>query len=195
MNDYLPLNYLNHILYCPRRFWYMYLCGEIAVNAPMLEGSLQHAVRADRPGHETDDRGRVVHRRIWLWSERYHTAGFADLVEQEPHTGELIPVEYKHGKQGKWDNDQVQLCAQALCLEEMTGRTISHGEIFYYRSRRRITVPFDTPLRQLTVQTITQAQTLRHQNTIPAPTKETQKCTHCSIQPICLPTETAQLNK
>ncbi len=203
MNDPFPLSYLNQFAYCPRRFWYMYVQGEIEVNAPMLEGSLQHQNRADKPGQETDDMGRTIQRRLWVWSDRLQIAGFTDFVESTPHTSHLIPhtshliphtshlipVEYKHGQKGKWDNDEIQLCAQALCLEEMTGHTISQGEIFYWRSRRRITVPFDISLRQQTEATIVQVQTLLTNNAIPNPISERQKCEHCSIQPICLPDE------
>jgi CRISPR-associated exonuclease Cas4 len=200
--DYLPLSYLNQILYCPRRFWYMYVQGEIEINAPMLEGTYQHQTRADRAGSETDEHGRTVHRRLWVWSDRFNIAGFADFVEEEPlHNSSpiihnsLVPVEYKHGQKGKWDNDNVQLCAQALCLEEMTGQAIGWGEIFYWRSRRRITVPFDSQLRQMTEQTIQQTFQLLAQNTIPPPVAEKQKCTLCSIQPICLPQEVNHINQ
>lgn len=191
--SYLPLSYLNHLIYCPRRFWYMYVQGEIAINAPMLEGTFQHQTRADKPGQETDDRGRSVRRRLWAWSDRLQIAGFADFVEAEGSV--LIPVEYKHGQQGKWDNDNIQLCAQALCLEEMTGQSIEQGEIFYWRSRRRITVPFDTELRQMTETAVAQAHELTQTNKIPSPITERKKCQHCSIQPICLPDEVTQLKQ
>jgi len=171
----------------------MYVQGEIAVNAPMLEGSLQHSTRADKVGKDTDDRGRLVRRRLWVWSEQYKIAGFADLVEQEGD--QLIPVEFKHGKKSKWDNDQIQLCAQALCLEEMTGSAVPQGEIFYWKSRRRIQVPFDTTLRQLTIKTIEQANQLLQQNRLPDPIQESKKCTYCSIQPICMPAEVQKLTK
>lgn len=203
----LPLSYLNQLVYCPRRYWYMYIQGEIAINAPMLEGTYQHQTRADKPGQETDsDPGsptaRTIHRRLWVWSDRLQIAGFADFVETEPlHNSSLtihnslIPVEYKHGKKAKWHNDQIQLCAQALCLEEMTGQTIGQGEIFYWRSRRRITVPFDETLRRLTETAVSQAHQLSQTNTIPPPISERNKCKHCSIQPICLPNEVEQLKK
>ena len=205
--SYLPLSYLNQLTYCARRFWYMYVQGEIEINAPMLEGTYQHETRADKPGHDTDDHGRTVHRRLWVWSDRLQIAGFADFVAIEkgheenatatsppssliPHPSSLlIPVEYKHGQQGKWDNDNIQLCAQALCLEEMTGQNITHGEIFYWRSRRRVTVPFDTELRQMTETAVSLAHHLLTTNQIPPPITERQKCQHCSIQPICLPQE------
>jgi CRISPR-associated exonuclease Cas4 len=153
-----------------------------------------------------------------VWSERLQIAGFADFVEVvsgegggERGEGEegrakgeergargggqqrIVPVEYKHGKKGQWDNDDIQLCAQALCLEEMTGQTISQGEIFYWRSRRRVTVPFDDNLRQMTETAVQQAQQLIRANDIPPPIAERQKCKHCSIQPICLPDEVEKL--
>lgn len=197
MEDYLPISTLNKMVYCPRRFWYMHMQGEIELNADMLEGLYQHQTRADKPGAETDDHGRTIHRRLWVWSDRLQIAGFADFVETTPgpNPQTLIPVEYKHGQQGKWDNDNIQLCAQALCLEEMTGRPIPHGEIFYWRSRRRVTVPFDNQLRQMTETAVAHAHQLTQQNHIPAPITERQKCRHCSIQPICLPDEVTQLKQ
>lgn len=191
MEDYLSISSLNKLVYCPRRFWYMYIQGELEINADMLEGSLQHQTRADRVGSETDDQGRAIHRRLWVWSERLQIAGFADFVESDGRSH--IPVEYKHGQQGKWDNDNIQLCAQALCLEEMTGQNIPHGEIFYWRSRKRITVPIDDTLRQQTKTAVNQAHQLTTATHIPAPVQEKHKCKHCSIQPICLPHEVAYL--
>lgn len=195
----LPLSYLNHLIYCPRRFWYMYVQGELAVNAPMLEGSLLHE-RADRVGQETDDRGRLVQRRVWVWSDRLQIAGFADFVEEKLiHNSSfllhnsLVPVEYKHGQKGKWDNDEIQLCAQALCLEEMTGQPVPQGEIFYWRSRRRVTVAFDAGLRQQTETAVSHAHHLLTTNQIPDPIHERHKCKQCSLQPICLPDEVKQL--
>jgi CRISPR-associated exonuclease Cas4 len=195
MNDegYLSLSYLNHLIYCPRRFWYMYVQGEIAINAPMLEGTYQHQTRADKPGIETDENGRTIRRRIWVWSDRLNIAGFADFVESEG--SQFIPVEYKHGQKGKWSNDEIQLCAQALCLEEMTGQPVEKGEIFYWRSRRRVTVPFDAKLRLATEQAIEQAHQLMAGSAIPAPIRERHKCTHCSMEPICLPKEVDLLNR
>lgn len=195
VSDYLPINYLNHLSYCPRRFWLMYVQGEIAVNAPMLEGSLQHHKRADIAGHETDDRGRQVQRRVWVWSDRLKIAGIADFVEVDPESSLLIPVEYKHGHKGKWDNDQIQLCAQALCLEELFDLQIPHGEIFYWRSRKRIKVPFDVTVRAKTTAMIERAFRLMHQGVMPdpIPIEEKHKCQHCSMEPICLPAEVRQL--
>jgi CRISPR-associated exonuclease Cas4 len=201
MNEdtYLPIATLNKFVYCPRRFWYMFIQGEIELNAAMLEGLLQHENRADKPGAETDDQGRIIQRRVWVWSDRLQIAGFADFVETRDDKL-LIPVEYKHGQQGKWDNDQAQLCAQALCLEEMTGQAIPYGEIFYWRSRRRVTIQFDDALRQRTETAVTQAHALAalaltNPAAIPAPITERRKCKECSIQPICLPDEVGKLRR
>lgn len=191
MENYFPLSYLNHLAYCPRRFWYMYVQGEIAINAPMLEGTIQHDTRAHQPGKETDRHGRTVQRRIWVWSDRLQLAGFADFVEEQ--AGELVPVEYKHGKQGRWDNDRIQLCAQALCLEEMTGQSVTKGEIFYWRSRRRLDICFDRQLRQATEFTLSEARALLATGSVPPPIDDRSKCPHCSIEPICLPDEVVQL--
>jgi CRISPR-associated exonuclease Cas4 len=191
VESYFPLSYLNQFVYCPRRFWYMYVQGELAVNAPMLEGTLQHGARADQPGKETDRQGRSVQRRVWVWSERLQIAGFADFVEEQE--GEPVPVEYKHGKQGRWNNDRIQLCAQALCLEEMTGKALVNGEIFYWGSRRRVDVHFDHALRQATEKAIRAVHDLLAAGVMPGPINERAKCKRCSIEPICLPQEVVLL--
>ncbi len=187
--DYLPLSYLNQLLYCERRFWYMYVLGELAVNAALLEGTLRHE-HADQPGTERIEEGRVV-RRLAVYSDRLRINGFCDLVEETG--GVLRPVEYKRGKQGRWDNDQVQLCSQALCLEERTGRTVPAGEIFYYRSRHRSEVPFTAELRAETEAAVTRVFALLAAGVLPAHTAHRVRCGECSLEPICLPREVQQL--
>ena len=191
--DYLPLSYLNQFCYCPRRFWYMFVLGEMEENAAVLEGSLRHQ-RAHRPGVERDG-DKVTHRRVWVHSDRLRLVGFADLVEEDG--GRLVVVEYKRGKQGKWRNDQVQLCAQALCLEEMVGggRVADYGEIFYWRSRRRVRVAFTLELRGQTEQTVTQVFALLAAGQMPSHTQQRARCRGCSLEPICLPAEVTQLNE
>lgn len=191
MDEYLPISAINQFLYCPRRFWYMHVLGEMEVNAPVLEGTLQHE-RAHQPGDRTTADGEpVAFRRLYVWSDRLQIAGYSDLVEV--HGDELVPVEYKHGRQGRWDNDAAQLCAQALCLEEMTGRSVGRGEIFYWGSRRRVPVSFDAALRDLTESAIGRARALVAAGRIPPPIDQVAKCRHCSLEPICLPAEVRQL--
>ena len=153
MDDYLPLRMLNQVCYCPRRFWYMHVLGEMVENAPVLEGIHQHE-RAHTVG-QAQQAETPVHRRAWLWSDQLRIAGMGDVVEEHP--GAYYPVEYKRGKLGRWDNDQVQLCGQALCLEERFGAPVPEGAIFYNASRHRAVVRFDDDLRALTEATITRA--------------------------------------
>ena len=131
--DLLPLSYINQYAYCPRRFWYMYVQAEMIENAHVLRGVINHE-NVNAPGYATDTEGVVLRRRVYVYSHMLGVSGICDLVEEHPD-GRLVPVEYKQGQQGKWGNDQAQLCAQALCLEEMTGRPIDAGSIFYFGSR------------------------------------------------------------
>ena len=185
--DYLSLSYINHFEYCPRRFWYIYVQGQMVENAYVLRGNLNHA-NVDRPGYATTDDAVTVHRRVHVVSHRLGINGICDLLEEDAD-GALCPVEYKQGQQGKWRNDESQLCAQALCLEEMTGRPIETGAIFYFGSRRRITVPFTPALRQHTAVLIRQMQLALAHGQIPPHTSQRQRCQGCSLIDVCLPTE------
>lgn len=189
--DYLPLSFLNQFAYCPRRFWLMYTQSEMEINAPVLEGQLRHQ-NAHTPGQRTDERGRTL-RSVHVWSDTLRVAGVADFVEE--HDGLLIPVEHKRGRMGRWLNDHVQLCAQAMCLEERTNEAVPYGEIFYWSNRRRERVEFDDALRQRTQAIAQQAYALLVSERMPAPIDYTAKCRDCSLEPICLPRETLKLLK
>ncbi|HQH37166.1 MAG TPA: CRISPR-associated protein Cas4 [Anaerolineae bacterium] len=189
--EYLPLSMVNQYSYCPRRFWLMYVQGEMVINAPVLEGALQHE-RVHTSG-QAQEENVVCYRRLYLWSDHLRLSGFADLVEEE--NGVLCPVEYKHGQQGQWDNDRVQLCAQALCLEERTDMTIPQGYIFYWRSRRRVPVAFDTALRTETEEVVAAIWSLLASAVIPEPEQPYTKCRECSLEPVCLPREVQLLQK
>lgn len=189
--DYLPLSMLNQLEYCERRFWLMYVHGEMIENAPVLEGILQHE-RAHTGGVERDGE-MTIHRRLYLWSDRLRLVGFADLVEERE--GELSPVEYKHGRMGRWLNDHIQLCAQAMCLEERTGRPVERGQIFYWRSRRRVTVEFTPELRARTEAAVARAFELLEAGQMPPPLDHRAKCRDCSLESICLPREVLLLSK
>lgn len=105
----------------------------------------------------------------------------------------LVPLEHKRGRMGKWLNDHVQLCAQALCLEERLGTVVAYGEIFYWGSRRRQKVAFDETLRTRTIATIEQAFALLEAGAFPWPIDHAAKCADCSLEPICLPELTRTL--
>ena len=188
MNDLLPLSYINQYAYCPRRFWYMYVQAEMAENVHVLRGIVNHE-HVNEPGYQTQPSGVIAHRRVHVYSYTLGITGICDLVE-EAADGTLAPVEYKQGQQGKWTNDQAQLCAQALCLEEMTGKTIPRGAIFYFGSRRREEVPFTPELRAGTEAIIHAMQRAVALDVIPAHTDNRARCRGCSLYDICLPEET-----
>jgi len=188
-SDYLPLSMLNQLEYCARRFYLMYVCGEMEINAAVLDGIQRHE-RAHTAGAET--RGEwTAYRRVYLWSDRLRIAGYADVVEEQ--AGGLTPVEYKRGKLGRWLNDHVQLCAQALCLEERVGRpgAIAQGYIFYFGSRRRQAVALTAELRACTEAAVAKAFELA-KGELPA-ASSSPRCRDCSLEPVCLPFETEVL--
>lgn len=116
-NDYMYISALNHYDYCPTRCYWIYVAGEFKDNEYTVEGEIIH-----ENVHKTmkTTRGDLVQiRKVHVYSRRYGLVGFADLVEEK--AGEIYPVEYKRGRRGDWKNDKLQLCAQALCIEEMRG--------------------------------------------------------------------------
>jgi CRISPR-associated exonuclease Cas4 len=124
-----------------------------------------------------------------LACRRLNLAGVADLVEfragAERETA--YPVEYKRGKAKLHRADEVQLCAQALCLEEMTGKGVPEGALFYAETRRRVAVPFDAELRQLTEQTALQFGALFASGRTPAAVYRADRCRACSLIEVCRP--------
>ncbi len=186
---YLPLSLLNQLVYCPRRFWLIHVHSEMAVNAFVQEGLYRHQ-HAHTAGSRTDEYGRSV-RSVYVWSDALRITGIADFVEERG--GILIPLEHKRGRMGRWLNDHVQLCAQAICLEERTGNRIDYGEIFYWETRRRERVPLDDALRTTTRDTIHQAFRLLALGKMPPPIDHPPKCRDCSLKDICLPQQTLRL--
>ena len=188
--DYLPISYLNQYVYCSRRFWLMFVQGEMDINATLLDGTYKHK-NAHQSGVHWHSDGRQ-YSAMWVWSDVLKIAGIADFV-QAHDAGGLIPIEHKRGRMGKHLSDHVQLCAQALCLEERTGDDIDYGEIFYWQNRRRETVALTDELRAKTIQVIEDIFTLLAQENTPSPIDHPTKCRDCSLEPICLPREVLML--
>jgi CRISPR-associated exonuclease Cas4 len=188
MEDYLPLAYLNAWEYCPRRFYLEHVLGEMVDNEHIIVG--RHLHRNINEESITQVGDTLIHQQQWVWSDRLQVSGVIDAVEERD--GQLIPIEYKKGRMGKHLNDHFQLCAAGLCLEERTGRTIAHGEIFYHANRRRQRVPFSVELRQATESAIAAALAAMGQP-MPNPIDHPKKCQACSLQGICLPFEVKQL--
>src|SRR6266581_6955957 len=154
--EMLPISSLNALEYCPRKFYYQFVQGEMLVNEFVLEGTLAHQ-RVHQAGTHSTAEGEMQTTRLYLYSEALHLTGFADVIEER--AGVFVPVEYKHGHQGNWLNDHIQLCAQALCLEErQPGKPlIAYGYIYYVSSRRRVQVKLTQQLRARTKAAIVQA--------------------------------------
>jgi len=205
--DSIPISALNALEYCPRRFYYQFVQGVTLVNEYVLEGALAHQ-RVHQAKTRTMGEGEMQTTHMYLFSERLRISGFADVTEGQG--GLLIPVEYKHGAQGKhggWLNDAVQLCAQALCLEERLGdmsgqgrpqgtaQRIPHGYIFYMASRRRVQVQFTAELRERTLAAIARAFQVAMLETPPPPLngEDVVRCPGCSLLSLCLPDEVTLL--
>ncbi len=188
MEDYLPISMLNQLEYCERRFYLMYVRGEMEINAHVLEGALQHE-QVHTAGTERE--GEILrYHRIYLWSEQLGVAGFADVIEEQVVDGQrvLIPIEYKKGRMGRWLNDHIQLCAQAICLMEHTQAMVTKGYVFYFGSRRREEVIFTPELLARTQEAVRRAHAIAA-GPLPPPLENERKCRDCSLEPICLPRE------
>ncbi len=160
----LPLSGLQHLVCWPRQWALIHLEQSWVENRLAAEGRLLHE-RADLPGQSRRDTLRTV-RRFWLESRRLCLTGRADVIEFRP---EPYPVEYKRGKRKPNDCDLVQLCAQALCVEEMLGVSIARGAIFYGEPRRRLEVEFTPELRMRTEElAVTMHSLYTHRITPPA---------------------------
>lgn len=184
LDSALPISGLQHLAFCPRQWALIHLEQAWAENQLTAEGRLLHE-RADLPGQSRRHDVRTV-RGLVLESRRLGLTGRADVVEFRP---EPIPVEYKRGKRKPGDCDLVQLCAQALCLEEMLGVAIPAGAIFYGEPRRRFDVVFTAELRARTEQLAGTMHRLYAAHTTPA-AQPGKHCERCSLVDICLPTAT-----
>jgi CRISPR-associated exonuclease Cas4 len=163
-------------------------------NAHTVAGTLDHK-RADRPVDWKCADGREVHG-IWLKSDRLRLVGKADVVEFHPQPGGPdvpFPIEYKRGKRKKWDNDDVQLCAQAMCLEEMLDVPVPRGAIFHVKTKRRRQVEFTPVLREKTANTACRLHELIASGITPPPVLKPQ-CQGCSLSELCLPRLLAEAN-
>ncbi|MGB5147987.1 MAG: CRISPR-associated protein Cas4, partial [Porticoccaceae bacterium] len=132
--DPIPLSALQHWAYCPRQCGLIHLEQAFADNTHTARGQAVHRL-VDTPGYEIQA-GVKIERALPLWCDRLGLIGKADLVEFHPD-GRIFPVEFKHGRRRQKQHDDVQLAAQALCLEEMLGRPVTHGAIYHASSRRR----------------------------------------------------------
>jgi CRISPR-associated exonuclease Cas4 len=186
--DPITLSALQHWAYCPRQCGLIHLEQAFDDNLHTLRGQAVHAT-VDQPGVEVRA-GLRIERALPLWSDALGLIGKADVVEFEPD-GTPYPVEYKHGSRHKAADiaacDDVQLAAQALCVEEMTGRAVPEGALYYASSRRRRVVPITPELRQQVSQTAAAVRAMLAGGQLPPPTEDVRRCKGCSLRERCQP--------
>ncbi len=183
----IPLSALNQFLFCARRAALIHGEGIFRDNHHTLRGDIVHE-HSDLAGYEVV-KGVTLLRALPVWSERLGLNGKCDIVEQHPD-GSLFPVEFKLGKRRQWQNDDAQLCAQALCLEEMFSTAVPRGAVFHADSKRRREVEFTPEMRAQTEKAIADLHSLLATPNIPAAVFE-PACEECSLFEICLPKATA----
>jgi len=183
-DELAPISALQHMLYCPRQCALIHNERQWAENRFTAEGRVLHE-RTDAGGRER--RGHVaIERSVPLRSLRLGVSGFADVVEIADD-GHPYPVEYKRGRPKMHRADEVQLCAQAMCLEEMLGVSVPEGALFYGRNRRRKTIAFDATLRVLTERIAADVRRMLSAREIPTPEYSAKKCEACSLKGLCQP--------
>lgn len=198
--DLIPVRALNQVTYCARLYYLQYVDAVMPTNQHVEGGLFDHR-RVDDPelkNKTRTDRGTATSRGAALSSEALGITGVLDVIEEK--NGEQYPVETKHGSaphddDGKptvWDNDAVQLCAQALLLEESTGKPVPRGFQFHVGSRERVPLEFTESLRQKTRDAIARCRELAVRDTPPEPLPPElrHQCFGCSLAPVCLPEET-----
>jgi CRISPR-associated exonuclease Cas4 len=209
--DYLPIAGLNTLLYCERRAALQHIERVWRDNAFTIEGTIWH-----RRAHQQLDRSepsvRAVHG-MWLKCDRLRLVGKADVVEFRRSAAILAachdsanvsrneatseqdarvpaevpyPIEYKRGRRRRWNNDDVQLCAQALCLEEMLGVAVPAGAVFHVKSKRRREILFTPELRARTELAARRLHELIASGVTPPPVLK-PRCRGCSLHDVCMP--------
>ena len=180
----IPLAALQHYAFCPRQCALIHNEQAWAENYLTAQGRALHE-RVDGGEPETR-KGVRFERSVHVSAEKLGISGVLDMVEHELATGRLKPVEYKRGKPkvGLWD--KIQLCAQALCLEEMTGKTVAEGALWYQQTRHREPVVFSGSLREETLAVIEKVSSLLESGATPPPVYG-KHCKACSLVEICQP--------
>lgn len=180
----IPLSALQHYLFCPRQCALIHVEQIWIDDAATVEGQILHE-RVDAGGGQSRPGVRIA-RGLQLRSLRLGVIGRADVVEFRGKGQQPFPVEYKRGRPKAHRADEVQLCAQAMCLEEMCGIPVPEGALFYGTARRRTSVMFDADLRGLTERIAAETRAMIAAGRTPAPVL-TPACRRCSLFEACRP--------
>lgn len=185
-NEPVAISALQHYVFCPRQCALIHIEQSWIENALTAEGRVMH----ERAHAETIENRKTVRieRNVPLWSDRLGLTGRSDVIEFRRYadTVTVYPLEFKHGKPKQDQCDSVQLCAQALCLEEMLGATISSGAFFYGKTRHRLEIAFDSALRAETARVIEETRAFLLAGKTPKP-DYTKQCESCSFIEDCMP--------
>lgn len=182
-DDPLMLSALQHWSYCPRQCALIHLEQAFDENVHTMRGNAVHD-RVDVPGFETFE-GVRSERALPVWSEHLGLIGKCDVVEFHPD-GSIYPVEYKHGRKRAQAHDDLQLAAQAMCLEEMFGKPVKKGAVYHHTSRRRREVTITPELRQQVADTVAAIRAMLASGKLPPPVNDA-RCKECSLNEICQP--------
>ncbi|MBA4287278.1 MAG: CRISPR-associated protein Cas4 [Xanthomonadaceae bacterium] len=185
--ELVAISALQHWSYCPRQCALIHVEQVFADNLHTARGNAVHAL-VDEPGAAREGTIRTE-RAMPLWNDQLGLIGKADLVEFA-RDGSAYPVEYKHGPKRQRAHDDLQLAAQALCLEEMTGKPVPFGAIFHFSSRRRREVAITSRLREDVASAARAVRSLLQSTRLPAPAHDA-RCRQCSLIDLCQPAAVA----
>jgi CRISPR-associated exonuclease Cas4 len=195
-DDLLPLSGIQHFLFCRRQWALIHIEQQWKENVLTAEGRIMHN-RADDPFFTETRNGVITARSVPIASYRLGLSGVCDIVEftsspdgvKLPNRDGLYqptPIEYKRGKEKRDHSDETQLCAQAMCLEEMLSTNIPHGFLYYGETRHRLQVEFTVDLRTL-VQEMTKEMHNYFSRGYTPKVKTSKACRSCSLADVCLP--------
>ena len=198
-DDMLMLSGIQHFRFCPRQWALIHLDQKWDENRLTTEGEIQHK-RVDDPFYRQKCGDWIVLRSVNLASYELGLYGVADIIELRPcddaensimhpkYPGKWmpVPVEYKHGKNKQNEIDEVQLVAQAMCLEEMYGVHIPKAQFYYGEIHHRIDVELTPEIRTITCNCIAEMRKYYYEGTIPS-AKKARHCANCSIRNYCIP--------
>jgi CRISPR-associated exonuclease Cas4 len=182
-DEIVALSALQHWIYCPRQCGLIHLEQAFVDNIHTARGQAVHHL-VDTPGYEIKS-GVRVERALPVWCDRLNLIGKADLVEFHPD-GSVYPVEFKHGAKRQKLHDDIQLAAQAMCLEDMLGRPVPKGAIFHATSHRRRDVSITPEHRRLVEETADAIRAMLASGKLPPPVNDA-RCKECSLKDICQP--------
>ena len=190
MDEPIMISALNHYLYCPRRCALIHIEQIWDENIYTMRGVAVHENVHEESSHTLEEVR--YERALPLWSERLNLVGKADLVE---FYGEIpYPVEYKSGRHKEFQNDYLQLCAQAVCLEEMLGVKVEKGALYWHGSRERKEIIFTDAMRVRLEEVVAAVHEMAAKRLLPPPLDD-KRCVNCSLADSCLPSAIARKSR